>query len=146
MFNPATKSWVVVSKIFYFHPYLPIWLIFFKRVETTNQKVVFLTLASYLAYRHWRVLAFFLKDLLKSWKLFQQVPEILYHDMKSTANSQVLPLIDEAATWQRKHRPILSKCWFHCWGNMCLFLPSPNFWFIKEMGACFFCWNSSGVG
>jgi len=34
--------------------------------------------------------------------LIQQVPEILYHDMKSTANSQVLPLIDEAATWQRK--------------------------------------------
>ena len=31
---------LVVSNIFYFHPYLgkcPIWLIFFKRVETTNQ-------------------------------------------------------------------------------------------------------------
>ena len=33
-------GWVVVSNIFYFHPYLgkfPIWLIFFKVVETTNQ-------------------------------------------------------------------------------------------------------------
>jgi len=31
--------------------------------------------------------------------IFPEVPEILYHDMKSTANSQVLPLIDEAVTW-----------------------------------------------
>ena len=33
-------GWVVVSSIFYFHPYLgkiPIWLLFFKGVETTNQ-------------------------------------------------------------------------------------------------------------
>ena len=36
----SIKIWVVVSDIFYFHPYLgrfPFWLIFFKRVETTNQ-------------------------------------------------------------------------------------------------------------
>ncbi len=35
----ALIIWVVVSNIFYFHPYLgkiPIWLIFFKGVETTN--------------------------------------------------------------------------------------------------------------
>lgn len=31
--------------------------------------------------------------------IFPEVPEILYHDMKSTANSQVLPLIDEAVAW-----------------------------------------------
>ena len=33
------KNWVVVSNIFYFHPIwgrFPIWLIFFKGVETTN--------------------------------------------------------------------------------------------------------------
>ena len=37
----SIRIWVVVSNIFYFHPYLgkiPIfWLVFFKGVETTNQ-------------------------------------------------------------------------------------------------------------
>ena len=39
------KYWVVVSNIFYFHPYLGEWsnlLIFFKWVETTNQNTFYL--------------------------------------------------------------------------------------------------------
>ena len=39
----GTVIWVVVSNIFYVHPYLgrfPFWLIFFRWVETTNQVMV----------------------------------------------------------------------------------------------------------
>ena len=40
MHERKKHDWVVVSNIFYFHPYLgddPFWLIFFNGVETTNQ-------------------------------------------------------------------------------------------------------------